>query len=205
MAVFSRARADALLDPVSSFLARRRTWVSRFLLALNAVPLVLLPFSEFQKELGSWAWILLVVLLFLSPVSRVLGLRVLALAMGFRKELGILMGMCAVAHSAGYFFTPSALSPLSAGFWWELGAPSYLAWGAAALAVTLPLWMTSNVRAMRLLGKKWKWLHRSAYVLLLLTALHVAFIGYEFWAAAAWVGAYAALKAADVLGLRWKA
>ena len=196
------ARLNALAAPADAWVLRHRTAFSRVLLAANLVPLALLPFAPFQKLLGNWAWALLLVLLFVSPLFKISGLRSLGVLLSFRKELGILMGTCGVAHAAGYFLMPGVDLPTSAAFWWSNGLPTFLAWGAAALVVAIPLWLTSNAWAVRLLGKKWKWLHRCAYALLLLTALHVAFAKYAFVGTFAWVGAYAALKAADWWGVR---
>lgn len=196
------ARANAWTSPFDAWILRHRTALSRILLAANLVPLALVPFAQFQKDLGSMAWNLLVVLLFLAPVAKVTGVRLLAVLLGFRKELGILMGTLAVAHSVGYFIVPGVYLPNNAAFWADNGVPAFTAWGLAALVVTVPLWLTSSIPAQRLLGKKWKWLHRSAYLLLVLAALHVAFIKYDFVEAAVWVGAYAALKIAEWSGVR---
>ncbi len=197
------ARVNAWSAPLERLVVRFRKPVSWVLLGLAAASVTMAAVPDSIALTGEQAWNALVVVLFLGPLARVTGLGVLRTACLFRKELGVLMGTLALVHFALFFGDKLYVSPLSQAFWWELGAPSYLAWGVLALAVTLPLWLTSSALAQRLLGKKWKWLHRSAYVLLLFAALHVAFIKYEFAEAAVWVGAYAALKIADWAGVRF--
>lgn len=195
-------RINAWTAPLERFVVRFRKPVSWGLLALAAASVALSAAPDALQLTGEQAWNALIVVLFLGPLARVTGLGVLRMACLFRKELGVLMGTLALVHFALFFGDKLYVSPLSQAFWWELGAPSYLVWGALALAATVPLWATSNVFSVRLLGKKWKWLHRSAYALLIFAALHVAFIKYEFTEAAVWVGVFAALKIAEWSGLR---
>lgn len=49
--------------------------------------------------------------------------------------------------------------------------------GMIAFGLTLPLLLTSNDLAMRHLGgKKWKWLHRTVYIMFIFAILHRFFI-----------------------------
>ena len=80
---------------LDAWILRQRRPLSWLLLSANLIPLVLVPFSAYQRDLGVWAWNLLVVILFLGPVAKVTGIRLLAVLLGFRRELGILMGTLA--------------------------------------------------------------------------------------------------------------
>jgi DMSO/TMAO reductase YedYZ heme-binding membrane subunit len=100
-------------------------------------------------------------------------MRLLLILMGFRRELGILMGFLATVHTLGYFFDPAfmmrmILSHSSA--WW--GMDWRILSGLLAYALTLPLLLTSNSWSQRLLAQNWKRLHRLAYPLLLFVLIH---------------------------------
>ncbi len=53
---------------------------------------------------------------------------------------------------------------------------SYLAIGLVALIITTPLLLTSSDYAIKLLGKKWKLLHRTVYFVAIFTLLHVVLL-----------------------------
>lgn len=173
-------------DRVSDILSRHYLLVKRLLLAGSY--LVLLAFflptaASFQRDFGEMAGNLLIVILFLSPLSVLFRMPLLLLLMGLRRELGILMGCLALVHGVWYFVTPSffwetgqSLLRVS-GFVWEKGIGA----GIIGLALILPLLLTSNTFSVRLLGGKlWKRLHRLAYPAFFFIVFHRFFMG-ESW------------------------
>lgn len=95
--------------------------------------------------------------------------------MSLRKELGILMGTLAVVHAISYIhIDPSMLT--TRGFWITGNLPSAYAFGYVAYILTIPLLLTSNLWAMKKLGKHWKTLHRTVYIIIILAVLHVALL-----------------------------
>ena len=61
----------------------------------------------------------------------------------------------------------------------EVGEKPYLAAGMMALALMLPLALTSTNAAMRLLGKRWRLLHRCVYLVSLFAVLHFLWLSKE--------------------------
>lgn len=62
---------------------------------------------------------------------------------------------------------------------------SYLAFWFFALFFTVPLLLTSSKWAMKKMGKYWKWLHRSVYLIIIFVVAHVvllkSFLHLEYW------------------------
>jgi sulfoxide reductase heme-binding subunit YedZ len=113
-------------------------------------------------------------LLFLPILAKVFSLPIAKTLVRYRKELGILMGMLAMVHSMLYLTdTYTTILPWDIQFWIDNGSISYLGIGMVATFFTFLLLITSNIASMKLLGKKWKLLHRTAYIIILLTVLHV--------------------------------
>ena len=120
------------------------------------------------RDYGELAANLLIGILFLSPLARITRMRFLNQLMSLRRELGILMGYLALTHGIGFMMDPMiqqavfATDPSVA-----LLSPerAYL-YGFIALALTLPLLLTSNnLMQQRLGGKNWKLLHRTVYIM----------------------------------------
>ncbi len=167
--------AFRLHDWASIMLAQHFVLVKKSILVMAHLALFGIFFPEFRKSFGSAAEIMLLVILFLSPVSKILGMRLLLQVMGLRRELGIMMGYLATVHSLSYFINPDWAQSIIILFQ-ETGisgasAPYFL--GMVAYAATLPLLFTSNALAQRSLGGiRWKSLHRTVYVILPLVLLH---------------------------------
>lgn len=49
--------------------------------------------------------------------------------------------------------------------------------GTLAIFLMIPLALTSSTFAMKLLGRKWKWLHKLVYLIAILIAAHLIFLG----------------------------
>lgn len=64
-------------------------------------------------------------------------------------------------------------------FWSGQKGVTYLAFGFVATFFAFLLLITSNGVSMKILGyRRWKYLHRTAYVVLVFTVLHVVVLGY---------------------------
>lgn len=134
---------------------------------------------ELRNDFGEMAGNLLIAILLLSPAAAITRMPLLRIAMGFRRELGILMGYLAMVHGFGYIIDPSfsdlAIVPYLPGN--ILSIDPFLLFGAAGLVLTFPLLLTSNALALRALGGvRWKRLHRIVYPMFVLIVLH-RFIG----------------------------
>lgn len=212
-------------DIVSGFLARHLRAVKTAILLLAHLALFGLLFPELRKDAGNLAAIVLIGILFLSPLSKIFRMRLLLQMMGLRREFGILMGYLVIVHVVGYFIDPlwfdEFFAPyLGSGF--LMMEPTFL-FGTAAYVLTLPLLFTSNAIALRILGgRRWKGLHRLVYPLFVFTMLHRFTIkGMTTMAllqAVLLIGAYALIKllawrnflptlqgAIDIVGMRYAA
>lgn len=156
-------------DVVVKVLLRNMFFLKRLILvgAYLVLALFFLPiFTLLRRDFGEIAGNLLIVILFLSPLSTLLRIRLLSVLMGFRRELGILMGCLALVHGLGYFLSP--------GFLWEKGVVT----GWMGLLLIFPLLLTSNNFALRFLGGKlWKRLHRLVYPAFFFIVWHQFFMG----------------------------
>lgn len=132
-------------------------------------------FPEMRKDSGDMALKVLILILFLSPLASVTRMPLLRVAMGFRRELGILMAYLAMVHGIGYVADPAFLefsvTPYLPGDIWSI--EPFLLSGMAALLLVFPLLLTSNTFMLRKLGgARWKRLHRLVYPLFVLVVLH---------------------------------
>lgn len=94
----------------------------------------------------------------------------------FRKELWILMWVLAMIHSLQYFIWESAYQFWEYNFWifnWNI---TYLAYWFIAIIITIALTITSSNYFLKKMWKHWKTLHRTVYILLIFTLLHVIFL-----------------------------
>ncbi len=196
-----------LHDGAAEWLTKHYLVVKRLLLLvayLSFLIAVIPSLGIFRKDAGSLAANLLILLLFLSPLSVIFRARLLLLVMGLRRELGILMGCLALTHGLGYALDPVFFKIFLQEY---LGAnlfsmdTSILAGLTGLLLITL-LTLTSNRWATRLLGGKyWKRLHRVVYPAFVLIVVHRFFrVGgswqhiMPFIEAVLLVGAYTLLK-----------
>jgi sulfoxide reductase heme-binding subunit YedZ len=96
--------------------------------------------------------------------------------MPLRKELGILMGTLAFVHGAIYI-APYPTMIGESYFWFnDITILSYLAFGFLALLFTIPLTLTSSNWAMKKMGRYWKIFHRTAYLIIIFTVIHVVLL-----------------------------
>ena len=195
----------SVLAFIENFIAAKRSQISFTLLVIAwtilggvLFPEIIARYPEFaqiplQKEAGKVAFIMLMIILFLSPLSKITRWRILTLVMPFRKELGIIMGMLVLVHYILFLRANwEYIDQLSQTF------QLWLAAGFWAFILTMILTITSNVRSMKLLGKWWKKLHMVVYGVVALTLLHVVALGLMKeqieWGYISVVGIYIILK-----------
>lgn len=171
------ASVNHFLLPAEKIIRHYQKYIGYFCIALSFGVLPVVFFPEYMKSAGEYAKNLLLFILFLPIFSKVIGLKIAQILMPLRKEMGILMGSLAFVHGASFNIQyPSFM--LEGIYWWQNGMVTHLGVGFFALLLTIPLVLTSNVWAMKKLGKHWKKLHRLAYWILVLVMLHVMLIAW---------------------------
>jgi methionine sulfoxide reductase heme-binding subunit len=109
------------------------------------------------------------IILWMPILARVFGIRLFAQMLPLRKEIGILMGTLAIVHGFSYMIPYGETAVLFAD-----GRPTFLLFGVIAMWLSVPLTLTSSTWAMRKLGRHWKTLHRTVYIIALMVILHIA-------------------------------
>jgi len=164
------------------------TRADKLIVLLNCVvPVALLGYDAYKHDLGAdpvnfaihttglLALIFLTLSLAITPLSRLTGASWLV---NFRR----LLGLCAFFHACLHF---------AIFFWWDRGGSvsstfndifstkNYFLWfGTAALVLMIPLAATSTDAMIRRLGpKRWKSLHRLAYLAAIAGATHYYLVG----------------------------
>ena len=162
-----------LHDWLCEMLIRQSKRIKWTLLGVAYLSLLGLLFPTLNRGLAQLALAMLLFLLFLSPASRLFRTRALILLMGYRRELGILMGYWATVHALNYVIHPDWTAALMAMPGTGFGSTNAkIMTGVAAYALTLPLLVTSNAWSQRLLKRNWKRLHWLAYPLLFMALFH---------------------------------
>lgn len=194
-----------LHDAASDWLLKHIFAVKRGILVVAHLALFGFFFPELRKDFGELAANLLIVILFLSPLSKIFRMRFLIQLMMLRRELGITMAYLATVHGVGYLLDPlwfeTIVAPLLVG---EVSGDNLrYVFGIMAYLLTLPLLLTSNALSQRLLGTKWKVLHRTVYLMFAFAILHRFLMkdetGIAIFEAALLLGSYGLAKA-----LAWK-
>ncbi len=154
---------------------------AKLLILVNgAVPLALLAWDSFHHRLGAnpenfailttgmMTLIFLVLTLAVTPLRKITGWNWLA---NTRRMLGLYAFFYAAAHFLLFFCldrgfsVPSTLS--------EMVKRKYLIIGSTALILMIPLAVTStNAMIKRLGGKRWRALHRLAYIAAIAGVIH---------------------------------
>ena len=140
---------------------------------------------------GDWAAWLLMATLAVTPIRLVFRKAALGIwLMRHRRDLGVASFAYAAGHTIIYAWKKASLGAVLA----EAGEP-YLLAGWAALALFVPLAVTSNDASVRALKRSWKTLHRLVYPAAILVFLH--WIWSAFDPITAWIhaGILAAIEA----------
>ena len=125
------------------------------------------PVEFITHDLGQWALIMLLLTLSITPWIRLTGMHG---AMRYRRTLGLVTFFYACLHFLAY---------AGLDHWFDLNTifhdvykHPYVMVGALAFALLLPLAVTSTDQAMRRMGRSWRRLHRSVYLVAVLAILH---------------------------------
>ncbi len=125
------------------------------------------PIETLARETGTWALRMLVATLAVTPLRRLTGWNSLT---RFRRMLGLFSFFYATAHLLTYVVLDQFFD------WPEIVADildrPFITVGMATYLLLLPLAVTSTKGWQRRLGRRWKRLHRLAYVALPLAVLH---------------------------------
>lgn len=118
-------------------------------------------------DLGHWTLIMLLLTLAISPWCKLTGWNA---AMRYRRTLGLTTSFYVCLHFLAY----AGLDQ-----WFDLQAIThdvikhpYVLVGALAFLLMVPLAITSTDRMMRRLGRSWRTLHRTIYLIAVLGVLH---------------------------------
>jgi sulfoxide reductase heme-binding subunit YedZ len=129
-------------------------------------------FEELLHPSGEWSARLLIFALMLTPLSRLLPRQGwVRWLIGRRRAFGVAAFGYALLHLLFYVLEMRTLRDMLA----ELGALGIWT-GWLAVALMLPIALTSNDASMRALKAGWKRLQRLAYPAALLTLVHWAFV-----------------------------
>jgi len=154
---------------------------AKLLVLVNgAVPAALLAWDAWHHRLGAnpvnfailttgmSALVFLLLTLMVTPLRKITGLNWLIFS---RRTLGLYAFFYACAHFLIFFSLDRSLSISSTVS--EMGRRKYLLVGITGLVVMVPLAVTStNAMIKRLGGKRWRALHRLAYVAAIAGVLH---------------------------------
>lgn len=124
------------------------------------------PVNVFERSLGLWAFRFLLICLALAPLQRIVSFNLLR----FRRLTGLLAFFYAVLHLAAYVALDLQFDVRI--FWRDLTHRPFIILGMAALALLIPLALTSNRFSMKRLKRGWKRMHRLVYGAAVLAGIH---------------------------------
>lgn len=163
---------DILSDILIRF-GREIKWI--LLIIAHASLIVGVFHPELRRNFGEMAGTLLIMLLFLSPLSKIFRMKLFLLLMGFRREIGILMGYFACIHGISYMLRGYDIQNILSFTRWDFVTFAPL-FGFVAMILLIPLILTSNRVSTRVFGIWWKRTHMLVYPAFVFVVLHRLFI-----------------------------
>lgn len=164
----------ALANPINSAARRVPAWSIYILCAgwagwvffLGATGgLGVEPIEALEHEYGAMALNLLVAGLAITPLRRYAGINLLK----FRRAMGVSAFFLVLAHVLVWaVLDVQSLDRI----WADIVKRPYVTVGMAGFLLLLPLSLTSNNRAVRRLGTRWRKLHKLTYPAVVLGAVH---------------------------------
>ena len=154
-------------------------YIKYFLLTIAIFIPLYVVFTETRigKDLGGISLNLLFLSLIIGPLSKIFTKnitgKIFSFLLSIRGEIGILMASTAIGHGLSFLTNPffqGFMSDTSIPFMQKL--PTVL--GIWAMLLTIPLFITSNIYLKDKMGKWWFRLHKLAYAIFILGALHAA-------------------------------
>src|SRR6056297_1076282 len=171
-----------IVDRINALARRVPTWAIYILYALPAPVLVYMgatgglgaePIKALERELGEIALQLLIIGLCITPLRRYLGVNLIR----FRRAFGLLAFFYVTLHLLVWLVLDvQVLSQI----WADIVKRPYVTIGMAAFLLMIPLAATSNNRAVRWLGPRWRLLHRLTYGVAILGAVHFIWLSKGF-------------------------
>lgn len=150
-------------------------------------------------ESGDWAAWLLMATLAVTPIKLLFRKQGWAIwLMRRRRDLGVASFAYAAGHTVMYLWKKGSLGLVLA----ELDQDFILV-GWLALALFVPLAVTSNDLSMRMLKRSWKSLHRLVYPAAVLTFLHWVWSAFDPTTAWIHVGILAAIELMRIV-IQWR-
>lgn len=154
-------------------------WLKPLVFLLCLIPAIQLAYGAYTGDLGvnpiefitrftgSWALIILIASLAVTPLRRITGWNEL---IKFRRMLGLFAFFYASLHFATYigldlFFDFSAIGK-------DIIKRPYITVGFFAFVIMVPLAATSTAGMIRRLGKRWQQLHRLVYLAAIAGVIH---------------------------------
>jgi len=154
-------------------------WLKPVVFALCLIPFGQLAYGAYIGDLGanpiefitrftgSWALIILIASLAVTPLRRITGWNEL---IKFRRMLGLFAFSYALLHFSTYlvldhFFDFQAIGK-------DILKRPYVTAGFTAFVLMFPLAVTSNAAMIRRLGKRWQQLHRLVYIAAIAGVIH---------------------------------
>ena len=148
---------------------------------------------------GDWAAWLLMATLAVTPIRLLWRNSPVAIwLMRRRRDLGVASFAYAAAHTIIYVWNKAALQPVLE----EAGNPDMLT-GWLALALFVPLAVTSNDASVRALKRSWKKLHRLVYPAAVLMFVHWALASFDPTTAYIHIGIVAAIEIVRI-AVQWR-
>lgn len=151
--------------------------VSVFVLALMPLVRLLLlgsqdrlsanPIEFITRSSGDWTLYFLCITLAVTPLRRLSGWSWL---LKLRRMLGLFTFFYACLHFTTFIWFDHFFDLPT--MWTDILKRPFIAVGASAFALLIPLAFTSNGTMVRMLGRRWQWLHRLIYLIALLALLH---------------------------------
>ena len=156
-----------------------RSWIKPALFIACLIPFAQLAYGFYTDDLtanpieyitrftGSWALIILITSLAVTPLRKILGWGAL---IKYRRMLGLFAFFYAVLHFLTYmvldhFFDFQAIVK-------DIFKRPYVTAGFTSLVLMIPLALTSTAAMIRRLGKRWQQLHRLVYIAAAAGVLH---------------------------------
>ncbi|RMG30047.1 MAG: sulfoxide reductase heme-binding subunit YedZ [Gammaproteobacteria bacterium] len=125
------------------------------------------PIEAVTRGTGDWALRFLLITLAITPLARLTGWRSL---IGYRRLFGLYAFFYASLHLLCYLWLDQFFD------WAEIGHDllerPFITLGMLSWAMLVPLAATSNRRMMRRMGRRWKHLHRTIYLIAPLAVVH---------------------------------
>ena len=156
-----------------------RSWIKPALFIACLIPLAQLVYGFYTDDLtanpieyitrftGSWALIILITSLAVTPLRKIFGWNTL---IRYRRMLGLFAFFYIAMHFAWYLCVDQAFawSQLLA----DIAKRPFITAGFLAFVLLVPLAFTSTQAAMRRLGRRWQKLHRLVYPAAVLGCVH---------------------------------